>query len=57
MERRAEPAISTTVYKDKFGDRGSEIVFPSMEGSPKLPQNAGGRSVRFKLDGPQLEIL
>lgn len=52
-----EPAISTTVYKDKFGDRGGEIIFPSMAGSPKLPQNAGGRSVRFKLDGPQLEIL
>jgi putative membrane-bound dehydrogenase-like protein len=52
-----ESAISTTVYKEQFGDSGSEITFPGVANAPKLPQNAGGRSVRFRPDENAMEIL
>ncbi|HEY9488501.1 MAG TPA: PVC-type heme-binding CxxCH protein, partial [Chryseosolibacter sp.] len=52
-----EPAISTTVYKEQFGDRGKEITFPALKNGPKLPENASGRSVRFQPDAGKLEIL
>ena len=52
-----EPAISTTAYKEQFGDRGSEIIFPGLANGPKLTENASGRSVRFRPDESALEIL
>lgn len=52
-----EPAVTTTIFEDKFGDRGSEVHFPSDPNGKKLPENAGGRSVRFKPDEYKLELL
>lgn len=52
-----EPAVSTSQYVEEFGDRGSEIFFPKQPNGPRLPQNAGGRSVRFRPDVFNLEVL
>ncbi|MBD0296231.1 MAG: dehydrogenase, partial [Flavisolibacter sp.] len=52
-----EGAITTETYKEEFGDPGSEVYFPDKPDSPRLPQNASGRSVRFQPDQHKLEVL
>ena len=52
-----EPAVTTTIYEDMFGDRGSEVHFPQNPTGKRLPQNAGGRSIRFKPATFDLELL
>jgi putative membrane-bound dehydrogenase-like protein len=52
-----EPAVTAHVHKEEFGDRGEEIRFPGRSDSPRLPQNADGRNVRFRPDQNQLEAL
>ncbi|MEX2569029.1 MAG: PVC-type heme-binding CxxCH protein, partial [Cyclobacteriaceae bacterium] len=52
-----EPAVTTTIYEEKFGDRGSEVYFPENPSGKRLPQNAGGRSIRFRPDNFDLELL
>ena len=51
-----EGYFTTIDYKDLFGDEGSPVHYPRVEGSPKLPQNAGDRNVRFKPDVHALEM-
>lgn len=51
-----EGAVSTREYKEEFGDEGSEILFPAMANSPRLPKNANGRSIRFRPDQHQIEM-
>lgn len=52
-----EPAVSTNTFQDLLGDKGAEIHFPSNPEAQRLPQNAGGRSVRFRPDSFELEVL
>jgi len=52
-----EGSVPTTTYKEEFGDEGSEIVFHGQPGTPILPKNANGRSVRFRPDHGQMEVL
>lgn len=52
-----EPAISTQMFKGEFGDRGGDVYYPSFQNGPRLPDNARGRSVRFRPDRQGLEIL
>ncbi|MFD2202003.1 PVC-type heme-binding CxxCH protein [Shivajiella indica] len=52
-----EPAVSTSQYEEEFGDRGTEIFYPGKPDGTSLSQNAGGRSVRFRPDKFQLEVL
>lgn len=52
-----EPAVTTKTFQKEFGDRGGEILYPKMAGSPKLPENGLGRSVRFRPDVKGLEVL
>jgi putative membrane-bound dehydrogenase-like protein len=52
-----EPAVTTHLFEEEFGDRGSEIFFPANPLGVRLPQNAGGRSIRFRPDKQQLEVL
>lgn len=52
-----EPAVTTKTYEEKFGDKGSEVFFPGKPDAARLTQNAGGRSVRFRPDSYQLELL
>ncbi|HEY8512744.1 MAG TPA: PVC-type heme-binding CxxCH protein [Cyclobacteriaceae bacterium] len=52
-----EGAVSTDYYQDIFGDEGTEIFYPDYPDAPRLRSNAGGRSVRFRPDRRQLEML
>ena len=52
-----EGAVTTKLYQEEFGDPGKEIIYPDQPGAPRLPQNAGGRSVRFRPDQNGLEML
>lgn len=52
-----EPAVTTTIYEEKLGDKGTDVYFPEKPNQNRLPQNAGGRSVRFKPDTYELELL
>lgn len=52
-----EPAVSTQTFKSEFGDRGGDVYFPDKKDSPRLPDNARGRSVRMRPDRAGLEIL
>ncbi|SHN22827.1 putative membrane-bound dehydrogenase domain-containing protein [Cyclobacterium lianum] len=52
-----EPSVTTTIYEDKFGDKGTDVYFPERPDINRLPQNAGGRSIRFKPDTYELELL
>jgi putative membrane-bound dehydrogenase-like protein len=52
-----EGAVSTDYYQDLFGDEGTEIYYPDYPDAPRLRSNAGGRSVRFRPDRRQLEML
>jgi putative membrane-bound dehydrogenase-like protein len=49
--------VSTELFADKLGDPGGEIKFASFDEGPILPQNAGGRNVRFQPDQLKLEML
>ncbi|MEX2397109.1 MAG: PVC-type heme-binding CxxCH protein, partial [Balneolales bacterium] len=49
--------IGTETFSDLFGDRGSKVSYHGAENSPFLPQNAGGKNVRFKPDTLGLEML
>lgn len=50
-----ESAVTAQVYKEEFGDRGSDVFFPQKPGGIRLPDNASGRSVRFRPDRYELE--
>src|SRR6266851_1036096 len=50
-----ENAATAIVFKDKFGDRGSDIRFPERPDVPPLTEH--GRNVRFRPDTGQLEAL
>jgi putative membrane-bound dehydrogenase-like protein len=50
-----ENAATAIVFKDKFGDRGTDIRFPDRPGAPQLTEH--GRNVRFRPDTNQLEAL
>jgi len=52
-----EPAVTAKVYTKEFSDRGNEIHFPNHPDAQRLPENALGRSVRFRPDQLQIEIL
>lgn len=52
-----EPAVSTQTFKSEFGDRGGDVYYPGKKDSPRLPDNARGRSVRMRPDRAGLEIL
>jgi putative membrane-bound dehydrogenase-like protein len=52
-----EPAVSTQTFKSEFGDRGGDVYYPGRKDSPRLPDNARGRSVRMRPDRTGLEIL
>ncbi len=51
-----ESSITPNIYKNEFGDEGTEIHFPDKP-EIKLPKNANGRNVRFKPDTYELEML
>lgn len=51
-----EAAVTTQRYEEEFGDRGSEIFYPVLPDGPRLPENASGRSVRFRPDEHKLEM-
>ncbi|SHF34560.1 putative membrane-bound dehydrogenase domain-containing protein [Fodinibius roseus] len=48
--------VSTEDYQGILGDKGSRVGFYGAEDIPKLPQNAGGKNVRFKPDSYQIEM-
>ncbi|WP_235114628.1 PVC-type heme-binding CxxCH protein [Cyclobacterium qasimii] len=52
-----EPAVTTTIYEDLLGDKGTEVYYPEKPNVNRLSQNAGGRSIRFKPDTYDLELL
>lgn len=49
-------SIGTRKYDAQFGDKGTEIRFPGYSSLPRLPQNANGRTVRFRPDKQKLEM-
>jgi len=51
-----EGSVTTREYKEDFGDEGSEIIFPGIPDSPKLPKNANGLSIRFHPEQRKLEM-
>jgi putative membrane-bound dehydrogenase-like protein len=51
-----EPAVTTTIYEEKFGDRGTDVYYSAKPEGVRLSQNAGGRSVRFRPDTYELEL-
>jgi putative membrane-bound dehydrogenase-like protein len=51
-----EGAVKTRDYMKEFGDEGREIYFPNRPNSVHLPQNASGRSIRFRPDQGSLEV-
>jgi putative membrane-bound dehydrogenase-like protein len=52
-----EGVVKTRDYMEEFGDEGTEIYYPSHPDVVRLPQNARGRSIRFRPDKTQLELL
>jgi len=49
--------VTPKVYIKEFGDVGSTLRFPEFPNAPTLPQNANGRSIRFKLEAKEIEML
>lgn len=49
--------ITTRDYEDLLGDKGEEIHFPGLTDGPVLPPNAHDRSVRFRPDTKELDML
>lgn len=52
-----EGVVRSRDYIQEFGDEGTEIYYTSNPSSVRLPQNASGRSVRFRPDKFLLEEL
>lgn len=52
-----EPAVTPKVYEKEFGDRGTDVYYTAQKDSPRLKDNALGRSIRFRPDRMQLETL
>ncbi len=52
-----EGAISSQAFQKEFGDRGGDVRYPGRRDSPRLPDNAQGRGVRFRPDRAGLEML
>lgn len=52
-----EGTVTTSLYKEEFGDQGKEVFYPSRPDGPRLPANAGGLNVRFRPDRHELELL
>ncbi len=52
-----EGAVGTKTYQEEFGDPGKDIFYPDHPDNPRLPQNANGRSARFRPDTQALEML
>jgi putative membrane-bound dehydrogenase-like protein len=52
-----EGIVTTETYSDLFGATGTQIHYPDYPDAPKLGTNAGGRSVRFRPDTRELEML
>jgi putative membrane-bound dehydrogenase-like protein len=52
-----ERAIGSEVFKNEFGDKGSNVYFPAKPDGVSLPQNANGRGVRLRPDTYELEML
>lgn len=52
-----EGVVRSRDYVQEFGDEGTEIFYPSDPLAVRLPQNASGRSVRFRPDRMLLEEL
>ncbi len=52
-----EGTVKSRDYADAFGDEGTEIYYPSRPEVVRLPQNANGRSVRFRPDQFTLEEM
>jgi putative membrane-bound dehydrogenase-like protein len=52
-----EGVVKSRDYVKEFGDEGTDIYYPSKPGGVRLPQNASGRSVRFRPDRLALEEL
>lgn len=50
-----EGAIRLVVFAEEFGDRGAEIHFPGVDGSPRV--NVGSRCLRFRPDTLQIQPL
>ena len=44
------------IYKEQFGDLGSDIHYPGVSNSPVLPLEGSGRTVRFRPDEQALEL-
>lgn len=44
------------IYKKDFGDLGSDIHYPGLMNSPRLPLSSSGRTVRFRPDRLGLEL-
>jgi len=51
-----ESSVTPIVYKDEFGDQGSEVRFGNRDKGPRLPANANGRNIRFRPDQSLLEM-
>ena len=52
-----ENSVHTVQFDSIFGDKGETIRFPGSDESLTLPTNALGKSVRFKNDPKQLELM
>lgn len=52
-----EGVVKSRDFVKEFGDEGTEIYYPANPGLVRLPQNASGKSVRFRPDQFQLEEL
>ncbi len=52
-----ESAVHTVSYDSIFGDKGTRIHFTDHQHGQTLPQNANGKSIRFKPDMHQMEML
>ncbi|RXK48945.1 PVC-type heme-binding CxxCH protein [Aquirufa rosea] len=50
-------SINSFAYEYLFGDKGSDIRYPSNPKAPFLPKNGNGRNVRFKPDSFGLESM
>ncbi|HUS06876.1 MAG TPA: PVC-type heme-binding CxxCH protein, partial [Bryobacteraceae bacterium] len=50
-----ENAATAIIFKDEFGDRGSDIRYVDRQGVPPLTEH--GRNIRFRPDTGQLESL
>jgi putative membrane-bound dehydrogenase-like protein len=49
--------VTPKVYIKEFGDIGTPIRFPQFADAPALSQNANGRSIRFRPDAKEIEML